>query len=56
MPRPRTHFELVPLAVAKKILADEIKKKQAAERAEGSTDKELEEAPVEKTRLTIERK
>jgi hypothetical protein len=35
-----------------------MKKKQAAERAKGSTDKELEETLVKKrkTRLTIERK
>lgn len=44
MPRLRTHFEQVPLAVAKKILADELKEKQAAERAEGSRNDELEEA------------
>jgi hypothetical protein len=35
MRRLRTHFEQVPLAVAKKILADELKKKQAWELAQG---------------------
>jgi hypothetical protein len=45
MRRLRTHFEQVPLAVAKKILADELKQKKAVERAQGSRNDELEEAP-----------
>ena len=49
MRRLRTHFEQVPLAVAKKILADELKKKQAAERAQGSWTEDLEEAPLAET-------
>jgi hypothetical protein len=49
MPRLRTHFEQVPLAVAKKILADELKQKQAAERTQGSRNDELEEAPFAET-------
>ena len=56
MREPRTHFEQVPLAIAKKILADELKRKLAAERAKDSTDKESETVPVEKTRLTVEGK
>ena len=35
MRRLGTHFEQVPLAVVKKILADELKKKQASELAQG---------------------
>ena len=54
MRRLRTHFEQVPLAVAKKILADELKQKQAAERAQGSRNEELEEAPLAKPRSMIE--
>jgi hypothetical protein len=34
MLRPRTHFEQVPLAFAKKILVEELKKKLAAEQAQ----------------------
>ena len=49
MRRLRTHFEQVPLAVAKKILADELKQKSAAERAQGSRNEELEEAPLAET-------
>jgi len=49
MRRRRTHFEQVPLAVAKKILADELKRKQAAERAQGSRNEELEEASLAET-------
>ncbi len=49
MRKLRTHFEQVPLAVAKKILADELKQKQAAERAQGSGNEELEEAPLAET-------
>ncbi len=48
MPRLRTHFEQVPVAVAKKILAEELRQKQATERAQGSRNEELEEAPLEK--------
>ncbi len=44
----RAHFEQVPLAYAKKILEEELKQKQAAERA-GPENKELEEAPLAKT-------
>ena len=49
MRRPRTHFEQVPLAVAKKILADELKQQQATEWAPGSRDEKLEEAPLAET-------
>jgi len=48
MLRQRTHFEQVPLAYAKKILAEELKQKEAAERA-GPENKELEQAPLAKT-------
>jgi hypothetical protein len=41
MLRPKVHFSQVPLAVAKKVLADELKRKKAAERAEASPKKEL---------------
>ena len=52
MRRLRTHFEQVPLAVAKKILADELKQKKAPERAQGSRKcDELEEAPVAETKV-----
>lgn len=47
MLRPRTHFEQVPVAFAKKILAEELRKKLAAERAQGPKEKELEEVPLE---------
>ncbi len=49
MRRLKTHFEQVPLAVAKKILADELKQKQAAEQAQDSRNEELEEAPLAKS-------
>ena len=49
MLRSRTHFEQVPLAFAKKILAEELKQKQAGERAQGSSNEEVEEAPLGQT-------
>jgi hypothetical protein len=49
MRRLRTHFEQVPLAVAKKILAEELKQKSAAERAQDSRTEELEEASLAET-------
>jgi hypothetical protein len=49
MLRTRTHFEQVPLAFAKKVLAEELKQKQAAERAQGSGNGEVEKAPLGQT-------
>ena len=49
MLRSRTHFEQVPLAFAKKILAEELKQKQAAERAQDSSNEEMEEGPLKQT-------
>ena len=46
MLRSRTRFEQVPLAFAKKILAEELKQKQAAEQAQGSSNEEVKEAPL----------
>jgi hypothetical protein len=48
MLRPKVHFTQVPLSVAKKVLADELRRKKAAERAQASRKKELQEAPVER--------
>jgi hypothetical protein len=48
MLKPKIHFARVPLSVAKKVLADELRRKNAAERAQLSRKKELEEAPLEK--------
>ena len=45
MLRPKVHFAQVPLTVAKKVLADELQRKKAAERAQDSGQKE---APLEK--------
>jgi hypothetical protein len=47
--KSKTHFEQVPLEFAKKILAEELKQKQAAERAQGSSNEEMEEAPLGQT-------
>jgi hypothetical protein len=47
MLRPKVHFTQVPLTVAKKVLADELRRKKAAERAQLSRKKELHAAPVE---------
>ncbi|MGB7729592.1 MAG: hypothetical protein WBL50_16295 [Candidatus Acidiferrum sp.] len=41
MLRTKPQFERVPVALAKKILADELKRKQAMERLRGSTNKKL---------------
>ncbi len=41
MVRVKPRFEQVPVALAKKILADELKRKQAAERLQGSTNTKL---------------
>jgi hypothetical protein len=49
MLRPKIHFEQVPVAIAKKALAEELRKKQAAEQAQGSKKDELEEAPLAST-------
>lgn len=49
MLRTRTHFEQVPLAFAKKVLAEELKQKQTAERAQGSSKEEVEDALLGQT-------
>ncbi len=41
MLRPKVHFAQVPLTVAKKVLADELRRKKALERAQLSRKKEL---------------
>jgi hypothetical protein len=41
MPRAKPQFERVSVALAKKILAAELKRKQAAERLRDSTNKKL---------------
>ena len=46
MLRPKMHFAQVPLTVAKKVLADELRRKKAAERAQLSR-KKLQAVPVE---------
>jgi hypothetical protein len=56
MRRLRTHFEQVPLAVAKKILADELKKKQASELAQGPGIKNWKRPAQKKPRPMIEKK
>lgn len=48
MLRPKVHFAQVPVTVAQKVLADELRRKKAAERAQASRKKELQEAPAEK--------
>jgi hypothetical protein len=45
MLRPKVHFTQVPLTVAKKVLADELRRKKAAERAQDFRKKQ---APLEK--------
>ncbi|HEY1470978.1 MAG TPA: hypothetical protein VGF61_18205 [Candidatus Acidoferrum sp.] len=45
---PKVHFTQVPLAVAKKVLADELRRKKAAERATGAGKKHFQEVPLEK--------
>jgi hypothetical protein len=47
MLRPKVHFAQVPLTVAKKVLADEMRRKKAAERAQLSRKKQLPVAQVE---------
>ncbi len=47
MLRPKVHFAQVPLTVAKKALADELRRKKAAERAQLSRKKVSEEVGVE---------
>jgi|SoimicMinimDraft_4_1059732.scaffolds.fasta_scaffold25543_2 hypothetical protein len=47
MLRPKVHFAQVPLTVAKKVLADELRRKKALERAQLSRKKELRAVPVE---------
>jgi hypothetical protein len=51
MRKRKMRFEQVPVALAKKILADELKRKQALERLQSSTNKELQESPVAKNRV-----
>jgi hypothetical protein len=48
MLKPKVHFTQVPLTVAKKVLAHELRLKKAAERAQASRKQELQQAPVEK--------
>jgi hypothetical protein len=48
MLRPKVHFAQVSLTVAKKVLADELRRKKAAERAQLNRKKELQEAPLDK--------
>jgi hypothetical protein len=43
----KVHFTQVPLTVAKKVLADELRRKKAAERAQLYRKKELQEATLE---------
>jgi hypothetical protein len=50
MLRPRTHFEQVPLAFAKKILVEELKKKLAEEQAQARKIKNWKRPLSEKTR------
>jgi hypothetical protein len=50
MRKRKMRFEWVPVALAKKILADELKRKRALERLQSSTNKELQESPVAKNR------
>jgi hypothetical protein len=52
MLRPKIHFEQVPVAIAEKVLAEELRKKQAAEQEQCSKNDELEEAPL--TSTTVE--
>jgi len=49
MLRPKVHFAQVSLTVAKKVLADELRRKKAAERAQPTRKKkkELHEAPLD---------
>jgi hypothetical protein len=49
MRKAKIRFERVPVALARKILADELKRKQTLERLQSSTNKELQECPVAKT-------
>jgi hypothetical protein len=48
MLRPKVHFAQVPMAVAKKLLADELRRKKAMERGQLARKKELQEAPLDK--------
>jgi len=41
MLRPKAHFARVPLTVAKKVLADQLRRKKARERAQLTRKKEL---------------
>jgi hypothetical protein len=57
MLRPKVHFTQVPLTVAKKALADELRRKKAAERAQVSEEKQatLEKVAVgERSKARIE--
>jgi hypothetical protein len=49
MLRANPQFERVPVALAKKILASELKRKQAAERLQNSTDEDSQKIPAKKT-------
>jgi len=48
MLRPKAHFAQVPLTIAKKVLAEELRRKKAAERAQLSKKKQL-QADLEET-------
>ena len=48
MLRPKVHFAQVPLTVAKKALADDLRRKKATERAQLTRKKESQEAPLDK--------
>jgi hypothetical protein len=52
MLRPKVHFAQVPLTVAKKVLADELRRKKAAERAQHIRKKELQEAPLDQVAVS----
>lgn len=49
MLRIKPQFERVPVAQAEKILADELKRKQASERLRGSTNKKLQTTSGQKS-------
>ena len=52
MLRPEVRFAQVPLTVAKKVLADELRRKKAMERAQLTRKKELQEAPLDKVAVS----
>jgi hypothetical protein len=49
MLRSKVHFAQVPLTVAKKVLADELRRKKAEERAHLSRKRKLQADAVEET-------